>query len=224
MGDLQRMVGVPWHTEKMVRREGDDRRHRTRCKYYKKDSDKYCKYYCGKCRGAAHCSHYIEEKTAPQEEIQVSTNKKNKPESFDDIRSINMGDIIIPSYLRKTSPTPKKLNNIIEYFRENGELDKPIVVDIKNDKYILKDKYLRYCAAKTLGLCKIPAEMGTKEEIKNRDALREMGCLVWNQKMGEVGQVNKITLKTVRVKYDSGAEISYDIHKCLSSGTIKLLG
>ena len=63
----------------------------------------------------------------------------------------------------------------------------------------------------------------TKEEIKDRDVLRKLGCLVWNQKMREVGQVNIVSLKTVRIKYDNGTEINYDMHKCLSSGTIKLL-
>lgn len=41
--------------------------------------------------------------------------------------------------------------------------------------------------------------------------------------MREVGQVDKVSLKTVRIKYDNGTEINYDMHKCLSSGTIKLL-
>lgn len=53
------MSGSPWHVEKMVRKEGDSRRHRSRCIYYNK-SNKYCTKVVGKCVGSAHCSYYEE--------------------------------------------------------------------------------------------------------------------------------------------------------------------
>ena len=50
---------TPWHIEKMVREEGDERRHRTYCANYNKDT-KYCRYFLSVCRGTAHCKHYVD--------------------------------------------------------------------------------------------------------------------------------------------------------------------
>ena len=47
----------PWHIEKMVRQEGDVRRHRTHCTHYCKNN-KTCRAYLSSCYGAAHCRYY----------------------------------------------------------------------------------------------------------------------------------------------------------------------
>lgn len=59
MASVNRMTGTPWHVEKYTRKDGDDRRHRSRCIYYRKH-DAYCSQVVGKCRGSAHCSYYKE--------------------------------------------------------------------------------------------------------------------------------------------------------------------
>ena len=56
---IKRMTGVPWHVEKATRRDGDERRHKSRCVYYRK-SDSFCSKYVGKCGGSAHCEYYSE--------------------------------------------------------------------------------------------------------------------------------------------------------------------
>lgn len=63
---VSRMTGTPWHMERYTRDEGDERRHRSRCVYYRK-SDAYYSEYIGKCRGAAHCTHYSE--FVPEEQV-----------------------------------------------------------------------------------------------------------------------------------------------------------
>ncbi len=60
---INRMTGTPWHIERYTRAEFDDRRHRSRCAYYKKP-DAYCIRYSEKCRGAAHCPYYKEKEYA----------------------------------------------------------------------------------------------------------------------------------------------------------------
>ena len=50
-------TGVPWHTERMVRAEGDPRRDRRHCVYYDKES-RYCSKYKESCHGSAHCGYY----------------------------------------------------------------------------------------------------------------------------------------------------------------------
>lgn len=56
---VRRMTGIPWHVEKFIREDGDDRRHRSRCIYFSKP-DAHCSQYSGKCRGSAHCTYYRE--------------------------------------------------------------------------------------------------------------------------------------------------------------------
>lgn len=71
------LTGNPWHVEKMVREEGDDRRHRTYCRNYNKEC-KRCSYYLGDCRGAAHCSHYIDNRVSSQRQETVENNSHIK--------------------------------------------------------------------------------------------------------------------------------------------------
>ena len=120
-------------------------------------------------------------------------------------------------------PKEKKIAEVIEYFNEHGELDKPVVVCIEDGKYKLQDKYLRLIVAKKLGLETIPAEMGTEEEIQERDAIRKIGTLVWQQKHAEVGEVTEVTFSRDTVKYDDGRERTYDIHIALESKNIRVL-
>ena len=68
MSGLSRLTGTPWHVERMVREEGDSRRHRSRCKFYRKH-DSYCSQLVGRCMGSAHCDYY-EETENPLEENQ----------------------------------------------------------------------------------------------------------------------------------------------------------
>lgn len=60
MSISRKMTGTVWHTEKMVREDGDQRRHKSRCIYYRK-SDNFCSRILTNCFGSAHCSNYKEE-------------------------------------------------------------------------------------------------------------------------------------------------------------------
>ena len=58
MGDITRsMTGTAWHVERYERGEGDERRHRSHCKYFVKEHCQ-CKKRNGKCIGSAHCPEY----------------------------------------------------------------------------------------------------------------------------------------------------------------------
>ena len=50
-------------------------------------------------------------------------------------------------------PNKSKVEQAIEYYRKNGELEKAIYVTLKNDKYVLEDKYLMYYVAKKPTFC-----------------------------------------------------------------------
>ena len=64
---VNRLVGTPWHAERVHRAEGDDRRYKGRCEYYSYENDR-CAYLSGKCTGSAHCSKY---KAISEEEFKI---------------------------------------------------------------------------------------------------------------------------------------------------------
>ena len=57
MPKVSELTGTPWHVEKLTRGEGDERRHKSRCIYYRKP-DSYCKYQYIKCSGSRYCKYY----------------------------------------------------------------------------------------------------------------------------------------------------------------------
>ncbi len=69
-----RLQGTPWHEERVHRKEGDDRRHKSRCKYYL-ESDGKCRKQLSKCIGSGHCDDYIE---LSDEELKARRKPKKK--------------------------------------------------------------------------------------------------------------------------------------------------
>ena len=56
---INKLEGTPWHIERFHRKEYDDRRHKSRCKYYTKEK---CTKLGHRCYGSAHCLYYVESK------------------------------------------------------------------------------------------------------------------------------------------------------------------
>lgn len=226
MAGINRMVGTPWHVERFEREEGDARRHRSRCKYYGGKPDGHCRFFNGRCHGTAHCRYYDE--TAERKESTMPKGRfvgvREIPKSaFTGIQLIQMKDIELNSKFENKQPKKNKIDDCIKYYREHGELDKPVVISCSGSKYRLEDKYLRYVAAKQLCLKEIPAEMGAIEELKQRDKLRSVGSLVWIKKSDEVGEVVDATMKKTKIRTDSGKVSTFDILKCLETGAIRPL-
>ena len=119
---IERMVGSPWHVEKMVRQEGDPRRHRSRCIYYDKKNS-HCPKVVGKCVGAAHCSYYEEECI---DEISIPKRVVAEKEAFQGIKMIAMADIEVSDKFKL--PSKEKIDVVIQYYKEHGKIDKPVSV------------------------------------------------------------------------------------------------
>ena len=83
---VKHMTGTAWHVEKAIRAEGDERRHKSRCIFYNKESG-HCKKVVGKCCGSAHCQYYEEATTSSKEEMKAKPIEKAKP-SQDEIRAV----------------------------------------------------------------------------------------------------------------------------------------
>lgn len=120
-------------------------------------------------------------------------------------------------------PIESKVKPIIDYYKEHNEFNMPIVVTCHGEKYEFKDKYLIYYAAQRMRLNEIPAEMGTPEEIKQRDEYRNIGTLVWLKDYSDVGEIIEVSYKNITIKLDNGKVVRYDLIKCLEANMIRCL-
>ena len=101
MSDLNKMAGTPWHIEKTHRKEGDGRRHRSRCIYYD-CMEPSCKKRKLKCKGSAHCDFYTEKS--------VQLPKKNSSVT---IKKIATNTNCTGKNARKRKMRQEKHNNLI---------------------------------------------------------------------------------------------------------------
>ena len=214
----------------------DDRRHRRRCAHYHKDGS--CAY-MSKCGGAAHCDFYSEEvdeipiphRDKSPETIQYSDLKSTRlsnvagvqstVQKFSGIQNIRLDDIVVPDKFLEHTPDPKKVKEIYNYYKEHKKLDKPIYVSIRDGKYYLEDKYLRYYVAKELGKTWINACMGTRNESTNRDKLKKVGTTVQHKKFGK-GTITESDNKYVTVSFSNGKNVKFSLEVCLENNIFQL--
>ncbi|MGG0436508.1 plasmid stabilization protein [Priestia megaterium] len=90
----------------------------------------------------------VKEKNAAQPKKQLPT----QPKGTQDI--VSFDEIIVPEAFLKTRPNPVKTEEVIEFVRRTGHLDKPLTID--KESKILKDGYRRYIVAKTVKMDKVP--------------------------------------------------------------------
>jgi len=88
-----------------------------------------------------------EKKAAPQKK-QLPT----QPKGTQDV--VNFEEIIVPEAFLKTRPNPVKTEEVIEFVKRTGHLDKPLTIE-KGSK-VLKDGYRRYIVAETVKMDKVP--------------------------------------------------------------------
>jgi hypothetical protein len=88
-----------------------------------------------------------EKRTVPQQK-QLPT----QPKGTQDV--VNFEEIIVPEAFLKTRPNPVKTEEVVEFVKRTGHLDKPLTID-KGSK-VLKDGYRRYIVAKTMKMDKVP--------------------------------------------------------------------
>ena len=218
MSKSKYLTGTPWHVECMTRQEGDPKRHKSRCIYYIAKS-KSCERRNGICIGSAHCMDYKEKiHEAIQDENIIST---NLIKHFDGIKEIPI-ELIAVKHSKIKKPKQEKVDTLIEYYRNNGRLDKPIIVSIQDDSYLLEDKYLRYYVAKKLGLKTILAKMGTLQESKNEDKLRKIGMKIVHKTYGK-GTVIDANEAYTTVRFENGKEVKLGIFTCIENKLISFL-
>ena len=80
---ISRLQGTPWHVEQMHRKDGDDRRHKSRCQFYN-PLTKQCKDRW-ECRGSRYCQEYIQlsEEAFRQRQEDVAEAKRLLAKGYD---------------------------------------------------------------------------------------------------------------------------------------------
>ncbi|MGP0690214.1 plasmid stabilization protein [Priestia aryabhattai] len=90
----------------------------------------------------------VQEKKAAPQQKQLPT----QPKGTQDV--VSFDEIIVPEAFLKTRPNPVKTEEVVEFVKRTGHLDKPLTIE-KGSK-VLKDGYRRYVVAKTVNMDKIP--------------------------------------------------------------------
>ncbi len=90
----------------------------------------------------------VQEKKAVPQQKQLPT----QPKGTQDV--VSFEEIIVPEAFLKTRPNPVKTEEVVEFVKRTGHLDKPLTIE-KGSK-ILKDGYRRYIVAKTVKMDKVP--------------------------------------------------------------------
>ncbi|WP_461672450.1 ParB N-terminal domain-containing protein [Priestia megaterium] len=67
---------------------------------------------------------------------------------------VSFDDIIVPEAFLKTRPNPVKTEEVIEFVKRTGHLDKPLTIE--KETKVLKDGYRRYIVAKTMKMDNVP--------------------------------------------------------------------
>lgn len=61
----------------------------------------------------------------------------------------------------------------------------------------------------------------TDEELELKSKFSTLGTLVWNNKIGDAGEIVKVDENYITIKYDNGTQTTYDINVFVKSKDIK---
>ncbi|MEH7509363.1 plasmid stabilization protein [Priestia megaterium] len=96
-----------------------------------------------------------EVKETPVQEKKAAQPKQQQPIQPKGTKDVvSFDDIIVPEAFLKTRPNPVKTEEVIEFVKRTGHLDKPLTIE--KESRILKDGYRRYIVAKTMKMDNVP--------------------------------------------------------------------
>ncbi|KLV29228.1 hypothetical protein [Priestia megaterium] len=91
----------------------------------------------------------------PVQEKNAASQKKQQPIQPKGTKDVvSFEDIIVPEAFLNTRPNPVKTEEVIEFVKRTGHLDKPLTIE--KESKTLKDGYRRYVVAKTMKMDKVP--------------------------------------------------------------------
>lgn len=94
-------------------------------------------------------------KETPVQKKKAAQPKKQQPIQPKGTKDVvSFEDIIVPEAFLKTRPNPVKTEEVIEFVKRTGHLDKPLTIE--KESKVLKDGYRRYIVAKTMKMDHVP--------------------------------------------------------------------
>lgn len=207
MSKVSKLTGTVWHVEKMNRMEGDERRHRSRCKYYAREEKNTCEYYVEKCHGASHCDIYCEEVDFPTNS-ETTIRRESSVEIFEGVKYVRIKQIFIDPP-KKKKVDKEIVEEIERFYNANGRLDQPLHVSKGNYMYCLEESYERLYVAKKLKLSSVPIEMGDNNTIEKVRQLRKIGTRVHSNKLGKSGVVTCSDWDRTTIEYEDNQQKIY---------------
>lgn len=124
MTKVSELAGTPWHVEKLTRNKGDERRHKSRCIYYRK-KDSYCKYQYIKCIGSRYCQYYKAKVVKEDNKnTDVAISKKEVKDKLTDAEGMRLYPVGTKVYHQKFGEgfiTAIKDGHIVIDFEDVGE-------------------------------------------------------------------------------------------------------
>lgn len=106
--------------------------------------------------------------------------------------TVKISDIIVPTYLKRTKPSNKKISHIKEYYEKNGKFDEPVVVNVNN---ILLDGYARYLTAAVVL------------------DLEEVECIVQSDTISDALTDNNAPMTYITGAFKTGTEFTWKLSK-----------
>lgn len=221
MANISRMTGTPWHVDALRKDEKDDRRHKSRCVYYRK-ADESCGILNARCPGSAHCKYYSEDTGTQKSKSANSTCERAVP--FHGTAKIKLKNISVPAafYKKKNS---REIGNIIKHYKKYHTLLEKVTVQCVDGKYELVDGFSTYEAARIMLLDEIPATFS--EARKKHDNNRTKPVYHLNQwveyKTVGIGRIIRIDDEFITIRFTDGIEKTYSIKICQQNGLLKVL-
>ena len=218
MAGIKHLAGTPWHEGFLAREEGDPRRHRIWCIHYSKEND-YCTKRVMRCMGSAHCDHYQKDPAFDDIELPLQQYDDDGIVPFEGVRKIKLSSISLGT-TKMVQPSPKNIKQILDYYEEHRELDKPILISYCDGKYILERRYARYYVATQLGLTYVAARMDSGPNASIEEQLRTLGSIVQHKVFGK-GVVVAVSPKTISIRFADGNTKAFLTEDCIKNKLLK---
>ena len=195
---ISNLQGTSWHIEQMHRKEGDDRRHRSRCMFYN-PTTKQCKGRW-KCNGSRYCQEYepLSEEEFRQRQRDSAKAKKLLSNGYD------LNEISIYQ-TRKKNKTPAKSLNVGPAKKSNVNSNE---IDIKR----LPDLQGRYIYHKGYGTGFVITQLGDNITV-------EYNGIIKDQRLSTLLKNNTIVIATNNREktslFQKRISFSNGVHECM---------
>lgn len=85
-----------------------------------------------------------------EEKSETETQNSKKPHKFTGVEYVRINKIRLHKDYYSWKPNDQEFQKVIQFYEAYKKMDKPIVIELIDEKYYLKDNYMQYYASKKL--------------------------------------------------------------------------